>query len=360
MRLNESSTPEPLPPPPLTGASVGAIPLKTTGLQLLPDESIQKITAGDVVGVSIYTSGGGLFGSSQNATGGTETAGTSQNTVTSLPAQMVDSSGEITVPHVGQISVAGHTPAEVEREIVNGLNGKAFEPSAIVTIDDRRGGDLVTVTGDVGTPRRIPVPMSGLRVVDAVAAAGGSTGKDFETMVTVFRGTEGHTERYQDIVENPAKNVFLQAGDTVVVKLTPWTFTSWGATGQTEHHFPTENVTAEEALGSVNGLDDNKANPEAVFVYRFESPSVVTRLGVKPEPQTQVGVPVVYQIDLRDPGGLFMAKQFPIHDKDVIFVGNAGAVGVLKVMTIVGALTAPVVTGLSAASGAEAIKSISQ
>ena len=55
-----------------------------------------------------------------------------------------------------------------------------------------------------------------------------------------------------------------------------------------------------------------------------------------------------------------MAKQFAIHDKDVIFVGNAGAVGVLKVMTIVGALTSPIVTGLSAASGAQAIKSFSQ
>ena len=345
----------PLPPPPT--AATANIPLRTTGLELANDPNIQKIAAGDVVAVSIYTSGGGLFGPGQSPEG--EMSGTG-NSATTLPAQMVDNSGAISVPHAGRIPVIGHTPYEVEQEITEALKGKALEPSVIVTIEERRGSDLVTVTGDVHFPRRLSVPMAGLRIIDAVASAGGSVGSDFETTVTVLGATGTYSENYREVVDNPEKNEFLQAGDTLVVKYKPWSFTTVGATGQTEHLFQTDEINAEEALASVSGLDDNKANPEAVFVYRFEAPQTLKGLGLPSGPVTVAGVPVIYQINLREPGGLFLAKQFAIHDKDVILVGNAGSVGVLKVMTIIGALTAPAVTGLSAASGAQAIRQFSQ
>jgi polysaccharide export outer membrane protein len=333
-----------------------SLPGTTTGIpgvELLGDAPMQKITAGDVVVVSIYTSGGGLFGGGEAPGGGVES--TSQNTVTTLPPQLVDSSGALTVPHVGQIPAVGKTPYEVENEITAGLKGQAIQPYVIVSLQDRKGSDLVTVTGDVKTPSRVSVPQSGLRVVDAVTAAGGSTARDNETTVYVWRAGKISADNYRDILADPNKNIFLGVGDTILVKTSPWTYTSLGATGQTVHAFPTEQLTAEEALAGVSGLNDDKANPEAVFVYRFESPSTLKALGTAPQPVTADGVPVIYQLDLRQPDGFFLARQFNIRDKDIIFVGNAGSIGIIKAMNIVGSLTAPAIGGLSATAGAATI-----
>ena len=309
----------------------------------------QKIAAGDIVGVSIYTSGGGLFGG-QSSPEGTENS--SGNSETSLPPQLVDSTGEITVPHAGRIPVLGHTPHEVENAITDALKGQAIMPSVIVTIRDRRGSDLVTVTGDVKYPTRIAIPMSGLRVIDAITAAGGSIARDYETTVTILRGSNITTDNYADIVAIPSKNVFLQVDDTILVKTEPWTFTSVGAMGQSLHPFPRKELTAEEAIAGVNGLNDDKANPEAVFIYRFESPELLKALGVAQAPATACGVPVIYQLNLREPDGIFMARQFAMRDKDVIFVGNAGSIGIIKALNIVGAITSPAISGLSATAGA--------
>jgi len=314
--------------------------------------AIQKIAVGDVVGVSIYTSGGGLFGG-EGAAGGMESS--TANSETRLPPQLVDSSGEITVPYAGRIPVVGFTSSEVENAIINALGKQASKPSVIVTIQERLGSDLVTVTGDVKSETRVQMPMSGLRLIDAVTAAGGSTGKDYETKVIILGKKNIREFNYSDVIALPSENVPLQVGDIVLVKTKPWSFISLGATGQTLHPFPTQELSAEEALASVSALNDDKANPEAVFIYRFESPEMLKALGAGPGPVTPVGVPVIYQLNLRQPDGFFMARQFAMRDKDIIFVGNAGSIGIIKAFNVVGALTSPAISGASTAAGASTI-----
>mgnify|MGYP000398023708 CR=1 FL=1 len=55
-------------------------------------------------------------------------------------------------------------------------------------------------------------------------------------------------------------------------------------------------------------------------------------------------IPVIYQFDLRDSGGFFLASQFPVHNKDVLYIGNAAVVKYLKLINAVGETT----TALSA------------
>ena len=68
----------------------------------LAGPDVQKIRVGDVLGVNIYTSGGGLFGTGAPPSEGTVSSSTSENSETVLPPQLVDSSGKITVPHAGR------------------------------------------------------------------------------------------------------------------------------------------------------------------------------------------------------------------------------------------------------------------
>lgn len=347
--------------PPCTGIS--AKELETSQKSLGSPEN-QKISIGDVVNVMIYTTGGGLFGGGAAMTsanvGGvnlpTKEGGVSMGT--SVPSQLVDDSESITVPYVGRIQVVGKAPNEVEKEIAERMKGMAFTPYAVVTVGGRVGSDLVTVTGDVKAPHRIPVPLPGLRIADAVTEAGGSTGKDYETVVTVIRGGSVRSAYLSEILRNPAGNIYLKPADTLVVRTRPWSYVTLGATGQSLHPFVSGRMTVAEALGSSNGMDDNRANPEAVFLYRLETPSLLNRLGGSYHGENSEGVPVIYHLNLRDPKGFFMAKEFAMRDKDILFVGNAGTLGFQKAMNVIGALTAPAMTTASAAGGVTALSTV--
>lgn len=332
-----------------SAAKPGSAADRNRGMHQFGDIDSQTISYGDSVGVAIFTSGGGLFISPNPAA----TVGASQ---TALPPQVVDASGSITVPYIGRVKVLNRSVSDVEKEIVEGLKTKAIEPWVIVSVQERNGGDLVTVTGDAKLPARFPVPLSGMRVLDAIASAGGSGFRDYETMVSVMRGSKVRSEMLGEIIANSKKNVALQPGDTVILKARQWSYLTFGATGaQSRNAFPSTELSLAEALATARGLSDSQANPEAVFIYRFESQRTLEALGCTSGKVTPAGAPVIYQVNLREPNGFFIASQFSIRNKDIVFVGNAGTIGVIKAMGVVNTLTAPGRTALSTASGIDTL-----
>ena len=56
--------------------------------------------------------------------------------------------------------------------------------------------------------------------------------------------------------------------------------------------------------------------------------------------------PVVYRLNLREAKNYFYAKQFPIEDKDVIYVANAPLTELQKVFTLINTVTGPVISGV--------------
>ena len=76
-------------------------------------------------------------------------------------------------------------------------------------------------------------------------------------------------------------------------------------------------------------------------MFRFEDPSALE--GPAPVATTPDGkVPVVYQLDLRDPASFFAAQSFPVRHRDVLYVSNAPAAELQKFLNIVTAIAAPV------------------
>jgi polysaccharide export outer membrane protein len=52
-------------------------------------------------------------------------------------------------------------------------------------------------------------------------------------------------------------------------------------------------------------------------------------------PQTPEGkVPVVYRVDLKDPRAFLVAQNFPMKNKDVVYVANAPAAELQKFLNI--------------------------
>ncbi len=69
-------------------------------------------------------------------------------------------------------------------------------------------------------------------------------------------------------------------------------------------------------------------------------------------------MPVIYNLNLRDPAGYFLATKFEMRNKDVIFTSNAQSVESGKVLTYMRLITATVNDPLMAAVNAYTVKGL--
>ncbi len=307
----------------------------------------QRIGVGDTVQVTVFeAAGGGLF--SQTVVG----ANSPGSHAAVIPPQVVARDGSITVPYAGRVKVVGQTPPQVETTIVERLTGKAIEPQAIVSLS-QSVSNSVTVTGEVVSGGRIPLTARGDKILDVIATStGGLRAPVHETFIELTRG--GRTVRVpmQALLADPKENIFARPGDTLTVIRYPLSFTAVGATLRNAVvPFEAKGISLEEAIGKAAGFVDERADPEGVFVLRYE-PLAVARLypGITPEQAALDLVPVVYLINMRDPGALFLARRFSIHDKDILYVSNSPFSDLQKVFGLVGTLSSPVISGASAAA----------
>ena len=102
-----------------------------------------------------------------------------------------------------------------------------------------------------------------------------------------------------------------------------------------------------QALAKSQGLRDDLANPNGVFLFRYEPTSIVRALDKPIAARAQDGTaPVAYRFDFSDANSYLIANQFPVRDKDIIFVADAGAIQVQKLFTLFQTVTGPVISGL--------------
>lgn len=300
------------------------------------------IGVGDVLSVSIWeAAGGGLFGSSP-----TDHVSAGSRSVT-IPEQVVTQDGAISVPYAGRVRAAGLKPVQVQREVEKRLAGKAIEPQAIVVIA-KSLTNTATVTGEVIQGARVPLSLKGDRLLDLIAAAGGARAPVYETYVRLSRDGVTATIPMETLVSNPAENIYAQAGDVLTLVRLPESFTVFGATGNnTQINFTAQHMTLVEALAKAGGLQDQRSDPGGVFLFRYEPPAVINRLG-----RTQIGTgpegmtPTVYRLDLSDARSYFYAERFPVEDKDIVYVANADLNELQKFFTLLNTLTGPVITGI--------------
>jgi polysaccharide export outer membrane protein len=156
----------------------------------------------------------------------------------------------------------------------------------------------------------------------------------------------------QAVLDDPRQNIYVQPGDVVTLVRDPQTFTAIGATGRNAVlPFETVNLTLDEALGKAGGLLDERADARGLFVVRYETPEVASQLPQASKAVAQAGgVPAIYHLDLRDSNALFLARRFPMRNKDIMYVSNAPLTEVQKVLTLVNLLLTPVITGITVQS----------
>ena len=300
------------------------------------------VSVGDVLDITIWEAPPAvLFGGSLGSLG----SGNAQ--LTKLPEQMVNERGKVSIPFVGDVSVSGKTPMQIQEIIKGRLKRMANQPQVMVRLVQNNAANVSVVRA--GNSVRMPLTAAGERVLDAVAAVGGSTANVQDTTVQLTRGHVVKQVALEDLVANPRQNIVLQRGDVVTMITNPSTFTAMGAVGRAQEiGFSVRGLSLAEAVGRMGGLQDRRSDARGVFVFRYEPladlPEQDKGAWLDKGYTDDAEIPVVYRVNLADANSLFWLQRFQVKNKDVVYVSNAPLAEVQKFLQFV---FSPVVGGVN-------------
>ncbi|ASK27542.1 polysaccharide biosynthesis/export family protein [Neisseria chenwenguii] len=283
--------------------------------------SAGAVNVGDVLDITVWEAAPAvLFGGALSSVG----SGSAQSV--KLPEQMVSAKGTVSVPFIGNVAVAGKTPVQIQEIIRGRLKRMANQPQVMVRLSQNNAANVSVIRA--GNSVRMPLTQAGERVLDAVAAVGGSTANVQDTNVQLTRGNAVKTVALEDLVANPRQNILLRRGDVVTMITNPSTFTAMGAVGKTEQiGFSVKGLSLAEAVGRMGGLQDRRADARGVFVFRYaplpELPRSEQSRWAANGYSADAEIPVVYRVNMQDANSLFWMQRFPVKNKDIVYVSNA-------------------------------------
>lgn len=295
-------------------------------------KSSAAIGVGDQLKITIFEAGSdGLF----------STADTKQISFDLV----VQPDGTGAIPYVGDVRFAGRTLAQARATIKAGLEGKAVQPDVIVTAMGT-ASRTVTVSGAVNAAGLIPISLNGDQLAEVIAKAGGNNAQPYETQVTVMRGKKVARVLYSSIIENSSENIYIYPGDQIFLARDPQTFTVLGeAISNKRVEFGSSSLNLAEAVALAGGGSDSRVDANGYFVFRFEQREVIEAvlgrekfqqlLAKGMEPDEFDRYPIVYQFDMSKPDSLFVAQNFRINSRDVIYLSRHPTVDMAKVIAIV-------------------------
>ncbi|WP_238367040.1 polysaccharide biosynthesis/export family protein [Mesobacterium pallidum] len=292
-------------------AATGVVPALGFGDAFLNAGRVgsDTISPGDTLGLTIW----------ENVDDGLLAAETANSTT--LEEVQVDGSGFIFVPYAGRIKASGNSPEAVRRIITDKLKEQTPDPQVEVR---RIAGDGATVSlvGSVGTQGVFAIERPTRTLGAMLAQAGGITIEPEIAQVSLIRGGHKGTIWFQDLFNHPENDIALRAGDRILVEEDTRAFTALGATGsQARVPFESQTLSAVEAIARVGGLTASAADPTGVFVFRNEPAEIAGQVLGRSDlvgPQR-----MVYVLDLTEPNGMFMARDFSVRDDDTLYVTEA-------------------------------------
>ena len=297
---------------------------------------------GDSIGLVVFEAGSEpLF---SNGTAGAN--GVTASRGVTLPEQSIALDGTVTVPFAGRLQAAGLTAQALQQAAEKALAGRASHPQIVVSAAHGAGGS-VTVLGESGPGFRIALSAYGERVLDVLAGSGGLRGSVFDTWVELRRDRTALRLPMSTLLNDPRQNVRLHPGDLLLVTHQAQSFTVFGATGRSAQiDFGAERVTLTQAVARAGGLQDMRADPRGVFLFRYETPAVAEQLGIT-HPVGPSGLPVVYQFDFLKASSYFTSQRFALRDGDVLFIASAPVNELQKFLQLIGLVTQPVLSGVA-------------
>ncbi|WP_261370947.1 polysaccharide biosynthesis/export family protein [Sphingobium sp. B2] len=301
------------------------------------DTPTDMVGPSDILDISIYEAGVTLFASSGIASQASQMS-TPGVQVQKLPPTRVDDMGDITIPYVGSLHVAGLTTSGVETVIRKSLTRLSQNPQVIVTLSQTITNSII-IGGEVSRPGRLVLQTNKESLSDVIALAGGYRGSSKDLMARIMRGASSADVRINDIIEDPALDIRIHPGDRLMLVDDPRTYSILGASGRVEQvPFRRSSVSLAEAVATAGGTNPNLGDPAAIFLFRY----VKNAKGQE--------TPQVYHLNMMQTGSYFLAQKFVMQDKDVLYFGNAAANQPSKLVQLISQLFSPILTVTSAVS----------
>lgn len=325
MRIVEVNDMASLPP-----GATKAVPTLST----LPPPPTDMIGPGDVLGISIYEAGVTLFGNGSASKDGAAFDPTVK--VQTLPEIRVDDQGFITVPYAGHLKVLGRTVGEIQEQIRGALRGLSQDPQVIVTQRETINNSVI-VSGEVAKPGRLVLQTNRETLTDVVALAGGYRGSAKDLVIRLARHGNTTDIRLGDLLAAPKSDAPAYPGDRLTLLSLPQSFSVLGASGRVDQlPFARSRISLIEAVATSGGVNPAYGDPAAIFVFRYTPDD------------NNVTTPIVYHLNMMHAGSYFIAQNFEMQDKDVLYFGNASANQPSKMIQLISQLFSPILTVTSA------------
>lgn len=130
--------------------------------------------------------------------------------------------GKISMPLIGELQAAGHTPLQLEDEIADKLKKYMSQPDVTVIVA-KINSQKFNILGKVAKPGSYPLTTT-TTVLDAIAEAGGFQDFAKQKGIYILRPKPGGGEarlkfNYKDVIKgkHTEQNIRLEPHDTVVV-----------------------------------------------------------------------------------------------------------------------------------------------
>lgn len=182
-----------------------------------------RVTNNDIVGFSVYTNDGfklvDLTTSIATATGG---AGGNINNFNSSIQFPVEPDGQIKLPIIGKVKIAGMTIREAEKMLEQQYATYYNKPFVVLKVVNRR---VLVFPGAGGAGRVIEIENENTTVIEALALAGGiaTTGKAHK--IKLIRGDARNPQvlliDLSTVEGMKQSNLMLQANDIIYVEPVP-------------------------------------------------------------------------------------------------------------------------------------------
>jgi polysaccharide export outer membrane protein len=193
----------------------------------------------------------------------------------------VSQDGKITLPLLGEVMVAGLTPAVLEQQLRQGYDKYLHRPQIGVLVSEHRS-QQVSITGAVRTPGVIQLtgPMT---LVDLLSMAGG-IGERAGGQVHIYRqGPEGRQTFVIDLLalaSNPGVvNMPVQGGDVINVQQAGMFFVD-GAVGRAGSYPLSRPYTLTQALAVAGGITRTLASYSEIAIFRQQNGSEAEKIPV--------------------------------------------------------------------------------
>lgn len=246
---------------------------------------------------------------------------------------LVSSTGNIFLPYLSSIKVAGNTLGSARRKIQGMMEN--IIPSAQVQLNRTEGyQNTADLVAGVASPGSYPVTTPNFTVLNLISQGGGVNAGLRNPRVRLNRNGQSHLQSLASIYANPSLDIPVLGRDKLVIEQDNRYFLSLGAAGKESlFYFEKENLSALDAMALVGGVADSRGNPRGILILR-EYPLSSVRDGIRgPGHQRSI-----FTLDITNADGLFSAGQFKINPMDTILVTESPLNSAQTILGLIGSL----------------------